>query len=93
MHMMFDQILEYFKPVFNKEYRNINTHSDAVPELPHGTVAGSALCAYRYNIKFDKQSVDIIGYKPISQGYSSRHTSMILSMNPFLLSVSPDTPK
>ena len=43
-----DQILKYFKPVFNKEYRNINTHSDAVPELPPGTVAGSALCAFRY---------------------------------------------
>ena len=26
----------------------INIHSDAVPELPHGTVAGSALCAFRY---------------------------------------------
>ena len=37
-----------FKPVFNKGYRNINTHSDAVPELHPGTVAGSALCAFRY---------------------------------------------
>ena len=26
----------------------INIHSDAVPELPHGTVAGSAVCAFRY---------------------------------------------
>ena len=26
----------------------INIHSDAVPELPHGTVAGSALCAFRF---------------------------------------------
>ena len=45
---VFDSSLKYFKPVFNKEYRNINTHSDAVPELPHGTVAGSALCAFIY---------------------------------------------
>ena len=27
----------------------INIHSDAVPELPHGTAVGSALCAYRYD--------------------------------------------
>ena len=32
----------------NEEFQQINKHLDAVPELPHGTVAGSALCAYRY---------------------------------------------
>ena len=31
----------------------INIHSDAVLELPHGTVAGSALCAFRYNMKIE----------------------------------------
>ena len=40
--------LEYFQLNFNKECRHDNICSDAVPELPHGTVAGSALCAFRY---------------------------------------------
>ena len=34
---------------FYEEYwKTMSIHSYAVPELPHGTVAGPALCAYRY---------------------------------------------
>ena len=43
-----DQGLEHFKPVSKKKCRNVNIHSDAVPELTHGTVVGSGLCAFRY---------------------------------------------
>ena len=51
--------MEYLKSVFNKEYRNINTHSDAVQELPPGTVAGSALCAFRYMCVYMNIDVDM----------------------------------